>query len=176
MTDQHQLEDIAWAASDLLCGMRHKPFAEEHGGVETLTNNLRVLVDSYEYGPRPVPGVDIPDEDGVCGDLLDLCRAEGVDPKVGIPLLERARDVIWPAKPSELTEHQPTQITVPEATLERALIALEVGLEAAIEEHGNAIHQYSERRPHRVKWYAEQVDLITTAINDLRRDTGWISQ
>ena len=168
-----QLKDIAWAASDLLCGMRHKSFAEEHGGVETLTNNLRVLVDSYEYGPRPVPGVDIPDEDGVCGDLVDLCRAEGVDPKVGIPLLERARDVVWPAKPSELTEYQPTQITVPEATLKRALIALEVGLEAAIEEHGNAIHQYSELRPHRVKWYAEQVELITTAINDLRRDTGW---
>jgi hypothetical protein len=84
-------EAIVHAASDLLCGMDYPEFAKENGGVETLTNELRRLVDMYEYGPRPVPGVDIPDEDGMCGDLVDLCRADGVNPKVGVPLLERAR-------------------------------------------------------------------------------------
>lgn len=49
------------------------------------------------------------------------------------------------------TEFQPTQITVPEATLERALIALEAGLEAAIGEQSDAVIQYGERRPLRVK-------------------------
>lgn len=73
-------------------------------------------------------------------------------------------------------EFQPTQITVSEATLERALIALEAGLEAATGEHSDAILQDGWRRPLRVKWYAEQVELIAAAINDLRRDTGWTSQ
>lgn len=93
-------EAIAHAASDLLCGMSHPPFAKEHGGVETLTNELRRLVDMYEYGPPPVRGVDIPDEDGVWGDLVDLCRAEGVDPRVGVPLLERARGAWGSSLPS----------------------------------------------------------------------------
>lgn len=70
------------------------------------------------------------------------------------------------------TKFQPTMIKVPEATLERVLLALEAGRDAAMEEHGAAILQYQERRPLRVKWYAEQVEMINAAIADLRRDIG----
>lgn len=72
------------------------------------------------------------------------------------------------------TEFQPTMIKVPEATLERVLLALEAGRDAAMEEHNAAILQYQERRPLRVKWYAEQVEMIDAAIADLRRDIGWV--
>jgi hypothetical protein len=43
-------------------------------------------------------------------------------------------------------EFQPTFVTIPESTLERALIALEAGWEAASDEHAEAIAQYQERR------------------------------
>ena len=61
-------EAIVHAASDLLCGMDYPPFAKENGGVETLTNNLREMVDAYENNPDPcgwlpietAPGTDVP--------------------------------------------------------------------------------------------------------------------
>ena len=72
----------------------------------------------------------------------------------------------------DFIEFEPTLVTVPESTLERALIALEAGWEAASDEHAEAIAQYQERRPHRVKWYAEQVELITAAIYEVQRAIG----
>ena len=73
---------------------------------------------------------------------------------------------------SDFIEFEPTLVTVPESTLERALIALEAGWEAASDEHAEAIVQYQERRPNRVKWYAEQVELITAAIYEVQRALG----
>ena len=73
---------------------------------------------------------------------------------------------------SDFIEFQPTLVTVPESTLERVLIALEAGWESASDEHAEAITQYQERRPHRVKWYAEQVELITAAIHEVQRALG----
>lgn len=46
-------EAIVHAASDLLCGMDYPTFARENGGVETLTNKLRGMVDAYENNPDP---------------------------------------------------------------------------------------------------------------------------
>ena len=60
----------------------------------------------------------------------------------------------------DFIKFEPTLVTVPESTLERALIALEAGWEAASDEHPEAIAQYQERCPLRVKWYAEQVELM----------------
>jgi hypothetical protein len=51
-----QLKAIAHAASDLLCGMKFPRFAEEHGGVETLTKDLSRLVDRYEEDVDPSDG------------------------------------------------------------------------------------------------------------------------
>ena len=72
----------------------------------------------------------------------------------------------------DFIEFEPTLVTVPESTLERALIALEAGWEAASDEHAEAIAQYQERCPLRVKWYAEQVELITAAIHEVQRALG----
>jgi hypothetical protein len=74
----------------------------------------------------------------------------------------------------DFIEFQPTLVTVPESTLERVLIALEAGWESASDEHAEAITQYQERRPQRVKWYAEQVELITAAIHEVQRALGWL--
>lgn len=63
-------------------------------------------------------------------------------------------------------------ITILTSTLEQVLGALEAGLEAAEGEHSDAVIRDWERRPLRVKWYAEQVELIAAAINDLRLETG----
>ena len=53
----------------------------------------------------PIAGIDVPGGDGDYGDVLDLCAAEGVDPRVGVQLLKRAREA-WgntaqPAPPAE---------------------------------------------------------------------------
>ena len=90
--DEQQLQQIAHAASDYLLGKRLPAFAEEHGGLDLLEAQLAQLVARFEHGPRPVPGVDVPGPDGDYGSLVDLCAAEGVDPRIGAPLLKRARE------------------------------------------------------------------------------------
>jgi hypothetical protein len=79
--------------------------------------------------------------------------------------------IVTELEASEMIEFEPTQVTIPAATIERVMIALQAGLEAASDEHADAVIQYQERRPLRVKWYADQVELIATAIHDLHRDT-----
>lgn len=74
---------------------------------------------------------------------------------------------------SESSALKPVHVSIPLPTLEHVLAALEAGLEAAREEHDTAVLQYGERRPARVKWYGEQVELIESAIADLRRTPCW---
>lgn len=85
-----ELETIAFAASDYLCAKKFHAFASEHGGLELLEANLSRLVAHFEHGPRPVPGVDVPGPDGDYGGIQELCNAEGVDVRIGAPLLRRA--------------------------------------------------------------------------------------
>jgi hypothetical protein len=85
-----ELETIAFAASDYLCAKKFPAFASEHGGLDLLEANLSRLVAHFEHGPRPVPGVDVPGPDGDYGGLQELCNAEGVDVRIGAPLLRRA--------------------------------------------------------------------------------------
>lgn len=92
-----QLEQVAYAASDYLCGTRFPEFANEHGGIDSLKTNLSRLVAHFEHGPRPVPGVDVPGPDGDFGGIEELCNAEGVDVRIGAPLLRRARNAWLPA-------------------------------------------------------------------------------
>lgn len=94
-----QLEQVAYAASDYLCGTRFPEFANEHGGIDSLRANLSRLVAHFEHGPRPVPGVDVPCPDGDFGGIEELCNAEGVDVRIGAPLLRRAQKAWLPTTP-----------------------------------------------------------------------------
>ena len=85
-----ELETIAFAASDYLCAKKFPAFASEHGGLDLLEANLSRLVAHFEHGPQPVPGVDVPGPDGDYGGIQELCNAEGVDVRIGAPLLRRA--------------------------------------------------------------------------------------
>ena len=85
-----QLETIAFAASDYLCAKKFPAFASEHGGLDLLEANLSRLVAHFEHGPQPVPGVDVPGPDGDYGGIQEICNAEGVDVRIGAPLLRRA--------------------------------------------------------------------------------------
>ena len=102
------LQQIAHAASDYLCGKRFPAFAEKHGGLDLLEAQLARLLAHLEHGPRPVPGVDVPGPDGDYGGLDELCAAEGVDPRIGAPLLKRAREA-WIAS-GDLQPHRGQEV------------------------------------------------------------------
>jgi hypothetical protein len=52
--DAQQLQQIAHAASDYLCGKQFPSFAEEHGGLDLLEAQLARLLAHFEHGSRPV--------------------------------------------------------------------------------------------------------------------------
>jgi hypothetical protein len=61
-------------------------------GCDTLDNLLdRIRSRILPHLRPPIAGIDVPGGDGDYGDVLDLCEAEGVDPRIGAPLLRRAR-------------------------------------------------------------------------------------
>jgi hypothetical protein len=62
-------------------------------GCDTLDNLLdRIRERILPHLRPPIAGIDVPGGDGDYGDVLDLCEAEGVDPRIGAPLLKRARE------------------------------------------------------------------------------------
>jgi hypothetical protein len=62
-------------------------------GCDSLDNLLdRLRTRILPYLRPPVSGVDVPGGDGDYGGLQELCDAEGVDVRIGAPLLRRARD------------------------------------------------------------------------------------
>lgn len=66
-------------------------------GCDTLENLLdRIRARILPHLRPPIAGIDVPGPDGDYGDVLDLCAAEGVDPRVGVPLLKRAREAWLP--------------------------------------------------------------------------------
>lgn len=75
-------------------------------GCDTLDNLLdQIRARILPHLRPPIAGIDVPGGDGDYGNVLDLCAAEGVDPRVGVPLLKRARET-WgntahPALPAE---------------------------------------------------------------------------
>lgn len=61
-------------------------------GCDTLDNLLdRLRARILPHLRPPVTGIDVPGPDGDYGGLQELCAVEGVDPRVGVPLLKRAR-------------------------------------------------------------------------------------
>ena len=61
-------------------------------GCDTLDNLLdRIRARILPHLRPPIAGIDVSGGDGDYGDVLDLCAAEGVDPRVGVPLLQRAK-------------------------------------------------------------------------------------
>ena len=61
-------------------------------GCDSLDNLLdRLRARILPHLRPPVAGIDVPGVDGDYGGLQELCDAEGVDPRVGVPLLRRAR-------------------------------------------------------------------------------------
>ena len=107
-----ELETIAFAASDYLCAKKFPTFASDHGGLDLLEANLSRLVAHFEHGPQPVPGVDVPGPDGDYGGIQELCNAEGVDVRIGAPLLRRAL-AAWKQTPA------PAPVPVSERPWER---------------------------------------------------------
>lgn len=69
----------------------------------------------------PVTGVDVPGPDGDYGDIQELCDAEGVDVRIGAPLLRRAF-AAW-----EQTHSSLGQVVLPEEIAD-ALINAECAL------------------------------------------------
>ncbi len=62
-------------------------------GCDTLDNLLdRLRTRILPHLRPPVAGIDVPGGDGDYGGLQELCDAEGVDVRIGAPLLRRARD------------------------------------------------------------------------------------
>ena len=60
------------------------------GDLEVLLFQIRARI--LPHLRPPVAGIDVPGCDGDYGDVMDLCAAEGVDPRVGVPLLKRAQE------------------------------------------------------------------------------------
>lgn len=61
-------------------------------GCDSLDATLEAIRDRIApYLREPVAGVDVPGPDGDYGGLVELCRAQGVDPELGVPLLQRAQ-------------------------------------------------------------------------------------
>lgn len=66
-------------------------------GCDTLENLLdRIRGRILPHLRPPIAGIDVPGPDGDYGGLQELCEAEGVDVRIGAPLLKRAREA-WEA-------------------------------------------------------------------------------
>jgi hypothetical protein len=62
-------------------------------GCDTLDNLLdQIRSRILPHLRPPIAGIDVPGPDGDYGGLQELCEAEGVDPRIGAPLLKRARE------------------------------------------------------------------------------------
>lgn len=80
------------------------------------------------------------------------------------------RAVLTSAQPSSPMANQFLTRSITQATVEKVQLALQAGLGAAEEEHNLAQDVYGERKPLRVRWYAEQVELIRQAIDYLNNE------
>jgi hypothetical protein len=80
------------------------------------------------------------------------------------------RDVLASTQPSSPMANQPLTRFITQATVEKVQLALQAGLEAAEDEHNSAQAVYGERKPLRVRWYAEQVELIRQAVSHLANE------
>jgi hypothetical protein len=81
-------------------------------GCDTLENLLRrIRARILPHLRPPIAGIDVPGPDGDYGGLQELCDAEGVDVRIGAPLLKRAQKA-WGRRP---VTPEPTSPTLAEA-------------------------------------------------------------
>lgn len=119
----------AMEGAQLVSGPHGPEWWEPAWGCDSLDNLLDRLRERILPHLRPpIAGIDVPGGDGDYGDVLDLCAAEGVDPRVGVPLLKRARRA-WkvaaqPPTPTPAPAAVPAAVPVPENADQAALMVL----------------------------------------------------
>ena len=120
-------------------------------GCDSLDNLLdRLRTRILPYLRPPVAGIDVPGGDGDYGDVMDLCAAEGVDVRIGVPLLKRARDAWKVATPTPAPTPAP---------------ALDADTLAKVWREG-----WSEGGPHRL--WATLADYVALAVEAQRAPSG----
>ena len=104
-------------------------------GCDTLDNLLsQIRRRILPHLRPPIAGIDAPGPDGDYGGLAELCAAEGVDPRIGAPLLKRAREA-WgkgaQPEPSHDVEGEIEALMLTHSSVEPVMGASQVIYEAA---------------------------------------------